>query len=325
MSKINTERYLEKVRDKYGDKVELLSEYLGKERRITICYHCDKHGDTIKELVAKNVFDRSFNPCSECRKEKKSISTANAHKMSKDDLYERLVDYCKSHNGEVLEKEWISAKTVYHFKCANPEHPVFESTADSLYGGKHWCPFCCGRKGDFAGQIERIVSDKGGVVVTPYVNNTTHMRIKCLKHNHEWNISPLNLIKGKWCNVCSMSVNEKTVFDWFIDNHFNIDVQYRFEDLIGKSGNPYRFDFAILDNNNNLQALVEIDDESHRNMAKYLEDAHERDREKDEYCKKNNIPLYRIPIQRWKISYKGRDWYYNYVDEQLSFLKEEVV
>lgn len=31
MAKIQTERYFEEVRTKYGDKVEILSEYQGKE------------------------------------------------------------------------------------------------------------------------------------------------------------------------------------------------------------------------------------------------------------------------------------------------------
>ncbi len=157
MAKIQTERYFENVRAKYGDKVEILSEFQGRERPITICYRCEKHGDTVKTMVAKNVFDRAFNPCKECKKEKKSIATANAHKMSKEDLYNRLVEYCKTWNGKVLEKEWVSAKTVYHFKCDNPEHPAFESTADSLFSGKHGCPYCCGRAGNFEKDMDNIV------------------------------------------------------------------------------------------------------------------------------------------------------------------------
>ena len=325
MARIDKQGYLNKIQEWYGNKVELLSEYYGKEKRVTICYHCEKHGDTVKEMIAKNVFDRAFNPCKECKKEKKSISTANAHKMTKEDLYNRLVDYCASFNCKVLENEWISAKTVYHFKCSNPDHPVFESSADSLYAGKHQCPYCSGRRGNFAQQIEKIITDKGGVLLSPYVNNSTNLRVKCLKHNHEWSISPVNLLKGKWCNVCSMSINELTVFDWLTDHNYNIDVQYKFDDLIGENGNPYRFDFAILNDDDSLRCLIEIDDETHRSHKKCYEDAHKRDRAKDEYCEKNDIALYRVPIQRWKIADKGRDWYYNYIDEQFSFLKGEVV
>lgn len=324
LGKIQTERYFENVRTKYGDKVEILSEYQGKERPITICYHCEKHGDTVKTMVAKNVFDRAFNPCKECKKEKKSIATANAHKMSKEDLYNRLVEYCKTWNGKVLEKEWVSAKTVYHFKCDNPEHPTFESTADSLFSGKHGCPYCCGRKGNFAERIAMLVKEKGGEIVTPYVNADTPMRVRCLKHNHEWNITPVNLIKGKWCNVCSMSINEKTAWDWFVNNNFNVTTQYKFDDLIGENGNPYRFDFAILDNNDKLLLLVEIDDETHRSSNECWADGQERDKRKNEYCKRHNISLYRIPIERWKIAKKGYDWYYSYLDNQLNFLKGAV-
>lgn len=325
MARIQPERYFQKVKDKYGDKVEILSEFQGKERPITICYHCEKHGDTVKVLNAKNVFDRSFNPCKECAREKKSIATTNAWKMSKEDLYIRLVEYCKSCNGRVIEKEWISAKTVYHFKCENPEHPVFESTADSLFSGKHWCPYCCGRRGKFSEQIIELIEEKGGEVVTPYVNSNTPMRVRCLKHNHKWDIAPVNLLKGKWCNVCSMSINEKTAWDWFVDNNFNVTTQYKFDDLIGENGNPYRFDFAILDNNDKLLFLIEIDDEAHRSSNKCWLDGQERDRKKNEYCLRHNIPLYRVPIERYKIAKNGYDWYYSYLDNQLNFLKEVVV
>ena len=321
MAKIDKQKYLDKVKEWYGNKVKVISEYYGQEYPITICYHCDKHGDTTKTLNAKNVFDRSFNPCSLCKKEKKSIATTNAHKMSKEDLYNRLVSYCQSHNGYVLEEKWTTAKTTYHFKCDNPEHPVFESTADSLYSGKHWCPYCSGRKGNFVERITRLVKEKGGVLVTPYINADTPIRVRCLKHSHEWNVTPCNLLKGKWCNVCSMSINEQTVWDWFNNNGFNVTTQYKFNDLIGLNGNPYRFDFAILDNNNNLLYLIEIDDETHRSKNEYYQDGQKRDRVKDKYCKDHNIPLYRIPISRDKISRKGYDWYYNYLNERLSFLK----
>lgn len=149
MAKIQAERYFEKVRTKYGDKVEILSEYQGKERPIVICYHCEKHGDTVKTMVAKNVFDRAFNPCKECKKEKKSIATANAHKMSKEDLYNRLVEYCKSWGGKVIEKD-----------------------------------------------MDDIIMSRNGIRIGKYINASTPVRVKCLEHDFEWDISLNQSTKG---------------------------------------------------------------------------------------------------------------------------------
>ena len=50
-----TEWFKQKVKEYHGDKVEVLSEYLGSEKPIKILYHCEKHGDTEKTINAKNV------------------------------------------------------------------------------------------------------------------------------------------------------------------------------------------------------------------------------------------------------------------------------
>lgn len=48
------------------------------------------------------------------------------------------------------------------------------------------------------------------------------------------------------------------------------------------------------------------------------------DRLRLRFVSSHNIPLYRIPIRRWKIAQKGYNWYYSYLDSQLNFLKEVV-
>lgn len=320
MARIKTEEYLKKVKERYGKKVEIISEFRGSVRPITICYHCEKHGDTVKTLNAKNVFGRNFNPCKGCLTEKKSVPRTN----DKVELYNRLAEYCRSKGGEVLETKWDFAKSVYHFKCGNPDHPIFESTADSLVGGNHWCPWCIGRKGDFESEIRDIIEARGGEMIGDYVNSTTHIDVRCREHDYVWKISPVNLKKGRWCPICNMSINEKTVYDWLSDNHISMRVQYQFEDFVGENGNPYRFDFAVFFKNGELNSLIEIDDETHSTSYERYKEAHERDGLKDKYCADNHIVLHRVPIKRWIISSKGRDWYYQYIDEQLGFLKEEL-
>ena len=120
-----------------------------------------------------------------------------------------------------------------------------------------------------------------------------------------------------------MSINEKVPYDWFNNNNINIIPQYKFDDLIGKDGNPYRFDFAILDEKCQVSSIVEIDDETHRGTSEKYADGRKRDIIKNDYCQKHNIPLYRIPIDRCKISQQGYDWYYTYIDNNLKFLKGE--
>ena len=318
MARIDKQKYLDKVKEKYGDKVELLSEFQGKERKITICYHCEKHGGTTKEMVAKNVFNRNFCPCKECSSEKRAESEVIGHRMTKEDLYKRLADYCSSRGGTVVETEWTKAKSMYHFKCDNPEHPIFESTADSLFAGKHWCPWCSGRKGNFVSDMETIVKSKNGKMLGKYVNASTPVRVKCLEHDFEWDISLNNLHKGRWCPICNMGLSEKAVWDWYKERDINIIPQYTFDDLVGDLNNKYRFDFAIMSDDNKLQYLLEIDDETHRGNSKKYAHIRQSDNLKNQYCKDHNINLVRIPISYSKLRVMPEEWYRDFISEKLA-------
>ena len=105
--KIDRELFITNLKKKHGDKVDLIGEYCGKERKVTIIYHCEKHGDTITTLNAKNIFDRNFNPCKECFKESHSGSRHSV--KDKQHYYQKLTECCKSHCGYVIETEWTKA------------------------------------------------------------------------------------------------------------------------------------------------------------------------------------------------------------------------
>jgi hypothetical protein len=66
-----------------------------------------------------------------------------------------------------------------------------------------------------------------------------------------------------------------------------------------------RFDFGILDDNNNLIYLIEYDGEQHYNITggwsnqEHLNNLQQRDKIKNEYCLINNIPLIRIPYTKY--------------------------
>ena len=61
---------------------------------------------------------------------------------------------------------------------------------------------------------------------------------------------------------------------------------------------PHRyFDFALIDKNGNIYSLIEYDGEQHfnKNSKYYSDEMIKHDKEKNEFCLKNNILLYRIP------------------------------
>lgn len=110
-----------------------------------------------------------------------------------------------------------------------------------------------------------------------------------------------NIRKGdtKSCG-CLISYGEKIITDLLNQNNINYKKQYIFNNLIGKKG-KLRFDFGILDNNNNLIKLIEFDGKQHftgpeGNWKKSytLEEIQYFDNQKNQYCKDNNILLQRI-------------------------------
>lgn len=321
------EWFEDKVRKYHGNKVEIVSEYKGLEKPIDIIYHCDLHSYTYQTLNAKNICKSYFLPCKKCQSIRKSESAKNSFKGDKKYYYNRLVKYCKERGGYVLEKEWTKAKDQYHFKCSNLEHPVFTTTADSLYSGGHWCPYCSGRFGNFQKELSDFAIKNNGELLSNYKDSTTKVTVRCNKHNYIWDILPGNIKKGRWCPICNMGFNEKVVWDYFTNLQCNIKIQYTFNDLVGENNELLKFDFAIFNQNEKLIYLVEVGDEEHRdrhfgNSPRQLQRqaSIKRDKLKDDYCIKNNIPLYRM-----EVPFRGdKKWdyedYYRYINTELKYI-----
>ena len=86
--------------------------------------------------------------------------------------------------------------------------------------------------------------------------------------------------------------------------------EFSFIDLLGSSGKPLRFDFAVFDDNGDLDFLIEYQGIQHYEpKSKFggiagLRKQQYNDMKKREYCSKRNIPLILIPYwDEGKISY----------------------
>ena len=99
---------------------------------------------------------------------------------------------------------------------------------------------------------------------------------------------------------CINSVGNMTINRLLTLAHINFDTEYEFSDCICNTM-PYKFDFALKDDANNLLGLIEYQGDIHftyRNVGWNTKDKFEervkRDKEKFDYCKNNNIKLYYI-------------------------------
>ena len=96
------------------------------------------------------------------------------------------------------------------------------------------------------------------------------------------------------------SAGERKIAQLLTENNINYKQQYIFEDFYFPSGRHPRFDFAILSDKNEVIKLIEFDGKQHFESIDFFggqdgfESRVERDRIKENYCKKNNIPLLRI-------------------------------
>jgi hypothetical protein len=85
------------------------------------------------------------------------------------------------------------------------------------------------------------------------------------------------------------------------DSGLNFKEEYSFPDLVSTSGRPLRFDFAVFDDNDELDFLIEYQGIQHYEAkSKFggisgLRKQQYNDMQKREYCMKHNITLIIIP------------------------------
>lgn len=93
------------------------------------------------------------------------------------------------------------------------------------------------------------------------------------------------------------SIGEIKIKELLSNNNISFKQEYIFKELPNR-----RYDFAIFDDNGNLQKIIEFDGEQHYQEApffkKTLQKQQDIDKEKTNFLNQKNIPLLRIPY--WK-------------------------
>lgn len=115
-------------------------------------------------------------------------------------------------------------------------------------------------------------------------------------------VNQMELVKGDTlsCGCLRSSFGELQIEKILKEQNISYQKEYIFSDLLSENNIPLRFDFAVFFDKQ-LQYLIEYDGEQHflnktnKVWSDNLDKRQKRDSIKNEYCKKNNIPLYRIP------------------------------
>lgn len=115
---------------------------------------------------------------------------------------------------------------------------------------------------------------------------------------------------------CIKSKGEMKIQQWLQEHNIKYIPQYSFDDIFLSSGRRPFYDFALLDEYDNVIAILEYQGAQHygysdygwNNKENYLQTRH-RDKEKQDALIKRKIPLYKIPY-----------WELDNLNEMLGFI-----
>lgn len=207
---------------------------------------------------------------------------------------------------EVLS-EFTDMKSKLKCRCKIDGHE-WETTADGLINGKSGCILCswinnglrCRKTNEqFLEELSKI--NPTIIPLEEYVHEHHKIKCKCKIHNYEWYASPNKILHRKTgCPKCASYHNENNIDEILDKWGYKYTAQKRFDDC--KDKNTLPFDRYLDDFN----ILIEYDGEGHYmpirrgNMTQKKAEENLRiiqyhDQIKNDYCKKNKIPLIRIP------------------------------
>lgn len=287
------DNFVEKIKNKYGDRFTILGQYvLCKDKIEYQCNICN----TKYYITANHLLTRGS--CRTCSNEKLKNERTKTH--------EEFVKQANKINPtiEIIGK-YINQKTKIEVACkvCGREYAV---TPNNFLRGKG-CPDCgkitkaknrTKTHDKYLEELKALGRDDI-IVIGKYRGAHKTIECECVAHGHRWSSSTANsILCGRGCPQCAESKGEQSIGMWLRDNNVNFRKEFEFDNLLSDKKNPLRFDFAILDNKDDLCLLVEYDGEFHF-KKQYTNDSFEvmqiHDNRKDQYCEDNNIPLLRIP------------------------------
>ena len=195
--------------------------------------------------------------------------------------------------------EYVNSNTKIEFMCSKGH--TWKSAPSNLLSGCS-CPFCKGEKisalkfkthEQFLGEVLELGVDV--TVLGTYHSAREHILCRCNKCNHEWMITPNNLLRGFGCPKCKKSKGEQAVEEYLIAHNIVFETQKRFADCIDQR--PLPFDFYLPEYN----MLIEYQGAQHYMATHRMGDEEKliyrqkHDCIKREYCKDKGINLLEIP------------------------------
>lgn len=127
--------------------------------------------------------------------------------------YNRIKEIVESKGGVMVSSYFVDDKTLIKYRCIKAHD--CEVWPNHLIRGRN-CKVCANRCHIQGGQkFKERVEAKGGKVLGEYVNTKTYIKVQC-EHGHTWDVVPLSITGGSWCQYC-LGTTPEQAYQGFVE------------------------------------------------------------------------------------------------------------
>ena len=285
MEKKNYNEYIGQVFNEWT-----ILNYVGKKNR-TPYVRCQCSCGKIKEVSLYSIKSGSSKSCGHQRRVDFAANNPNPVKNEIGNKYGRLL---------VVERAKKEGDTRAYWKCkCDCGNEIIVSGKQLRSGNTTSC-------GCYRAELlrERKLKESGVKIGNTYGYLTVIQKGDIINHHQHWICrcrcgNLVDIITGELnrrnmpsCG-CIVSKGESIITNILQEHHINFKRQYSFNDLYINTGKA-KFDFAILDENDNLLKLIEYHGYQHYDINDNWY-CGESDKKKQKYCQQHNIELIEIP------------------------------
>lgn len=165
--------------------IEILGDYKNNKTRIAVkCLVCGRRWEPIAQSLLGG------HGCQTC---------AGNRKMTQNEFANRVI---KNNKDIDVIGLYINSASSVKVKCKKCGYE-WDPKANSILNGRG-CPQCKGIKkktsGEFKEELKQINSNL--TLLSEYINNRTHVNVRCDTCGYEWDTSPKSLLRGSGCPKC---------------------------------------------------------------------------------------------------------------------------
>ena len=275
-------------------KINLLNQHFGKltvieetieRRNKSVVWKCKCECGNIVYYSTKELRSDGIIQCPQC----------GCSRQPQTNLIENIIGKKYNHL-TVLDKsdKRSGGKILYKCECDCYNHTITYVSRTDLQNGHIKSCGCIKQKY----KINDIINNRQIINIdTMQSNSRFYYKCKCLLCGREYDSLAQTLEKTFSCG-CQKSIGEYNIIQVLNKNNIKFKKEFCFPN------SNFKFDFALLDKNNNIIKLIEFDGEQHYennvknsgwNTYEKYEYTLQNDLKKNKLAKEKQIPLIRIP------------------------------